>query len=179
MFGWLAAHLPLWPSIGLAVAGLIWTAAVRFANPDDNDDPGMPIAVLGGIAMAFALVGSIMSGSWVLWLPYLAGCSVVPALMGLAAGLGHVEERRLQAAAERKAKACELEKQREAFERSPAGVIARCERTVERYVASLPKDMDYPEESRKARTKLEALKALHARLQEAEQAGATGSFSRA
>lgn len=175
MFGeigaWLSSHLSLWPSIGLGVLGLLWGVFTAVVVTDNDDSEGSCAGgmVIGILAMIGCLIGSVVSGSWALWLPYIAGVLAIPGIIGIAKGISAISEW----SANEDARARERQK---AYAKSPDGVIERCEGIVQAYLDSLPLEADTPKEQAAAQTKLAALRELYTTLARIEKLGSAATF---
>lgn len=175
IFVWLLQHLPsLGVSLSLAAAGLLW--AFLWFPADDGSDEAQTVVVLGFLAMVACLVGSVSSGVWAPWIPYLTGVALIPGIWGAGVGISKLGPLMKRGWAFLKRKVAEEDKRRadqraaelrvvraraEAEANSPKATIARCEAAVTTYLASLPKDLLYVDESRQAKTKLDALRGLY------------------
>jgi hypothetical protein len=173
VFSWLGAHLALWPSVALIVVGLAWTALWIPANDGDGDAQGG--VTLGAVAIVGWFVASIFSAQWVYWLPFLTGCSILPMIFGSLTAADALQEWQKKRAAEakklREQMAREAKRRAEERLKSPAGVIARCEAVVKKYIDALPQDLLIIEERRQAETKLDALRGLYKLLDAIEKLG--------
>lgn len=176
VLSWLGSSLALWPALGVALLGVLWSLCVWASDPDDSDDGPFAIAVLGILGMIGALVGSVLSGVWAYWIPYLLGVAILPSILGVGAldkkYCRWLELKKQEVAARRIREQKEAERAKAEFERSPAGVIARCEAVVKRYIDALPTDLAVIEERRQAETKLDALRGLYKLLAAIEKLGA-------
>lgn len=163
IWGWFALHLTFQYSIVLMVLGLIWALALWLSD-DSKDNPANPVAGIGVLGAIVAFFACIDGGGWAYWLPYIAGIAILPSILGVRKLIGVV----LTAAEEAEEEA----KRKAAIEAtSPKSIIAKCEAIVKQYIATLPSDMSTVDERYQAQTKLDALRALYKRLEEAERLG--------